>query len=175
MKTTKEEIDPVTQDIYEILHVRRMESFQGTMMCLLSPWNFPFEFSTKVVTPLISEHTLGANLLVSLFVLSLNHQNPQLGLIALSSINVIANATSKVMRVQILLSKLNISCHKTTTLWCDNIGAKNLYLILCFMLEQSIEKLIIILFEKEFLEELMRSILFIQRIKRLTDLLKLYL
>jgi hypothetical protein len=43
------------------------------------------------------------------------------------------------------------------------------------MLEQSIEKLIIILFEKEFLEELIRSILFIQRIKRLTDLLKLYL
>jgi hypothetical protein len=30
VKTTKEEIDPATQDIYEILHVRRMESFQGT-------------------------------------------------------------------------------------------------------------------------------------------------
>jgi hypothetical protein len=39
------------------------------------------------ITPLISvnsEHTLGANLLVPLFVLSLNHQNPQLGLIVLS-------------------------------------------------------------------------------------------
>ena len=39
-----------------------------------------------VVTPLVpvhSEHILGANSLVPLFVLSLNHQNPQLGLIAL--------------------------------------------------------------------------------------------
>jgi hypothetical protein len=56
-------------------------------MCLFCPRNFPFEFSTKVVTPLISvdsEHTLGANLLVPLFVLPLNHQNPQLGLITLS-------------------------------------------------------------------------------------------
>jgi hypothetical protein len=40
-----------------------------------------------VVTPLVpvhSKHTLGANLLVPLFVLSLNHQNPHLGLIALT-------------------------------------------------------------------------------------------
>jgi hypothetical protein len=40
-----------------------------------------------VVTPLVpvySEHILGANSLVLLFVLSLNHQNPQLGLIALT-------------------------------------------------------------------------------------------
>jgi hypothetical protein len=27
---TKGEIDPATQDIYKSLHVRRMESFQGT-------------------------------------------------------------------------------------------------------------------------------------------------
>jgi hypothetical protein len=56
-----------------------MESFQGTTDV--------FVFSKKVVTPSISvdfEHTLGVNLLVSLFVLSLNHQNPQLGLTALS-------------------------------------------------------------------------------------------
>jgi hypothetical protein len=49
-----------------------------------------------VVTPLVpvhSEHILGANSLVSLFVLSLNHHNPQLGLIAL--INGEANYTLK--------------------------------------------------------------------------------
>jgi hypothetical protein len=40
-----------------------------------------------VVTPLVpahSEHILGANLFVPLFVLSLNHQNPLLELIALT-------------------------------------------------------------------------------------------
>jgi hypothetical protein len=39
------------------------------------------------VTPLVPvhyEHILGANSLVPLFVLSLNRQNPQLGLIALT-------------------------------------------------------------------------------------------
>jgi hypothetical protein len=39
------------------------------------------------VTPLVPvhfEHTLGSNLLVPLFVLSLNHQNPHLGLIGLT-------------------------------------------------------------------------------------------
>jgi hypothetical protein len=42
-----------------------------------------------IVTPLVlvhSKHTLGANLLVPLFVLSLNHQNPHLGLIAVTPI-----------------------------------------------------------------------------------------
>jgi hypothetical protein len=46
-----------------------------------------FDVSTVVVTPLVpvhSEHILGANSIVPLFVLSLNHQNPKLGLIALT-------------------------------------------------------------------------------------------
>jgi hypothetical protein len=56
-------------------------------MRFLCPWNFLFDFSTVVVTPLFhvhSEHILGANLLAHLFVFSLNHQNRQLGLIALT-------------------------------------------------------------------------------------------
>jgi hypothetical protein len=45
------------------------------------------DFLPVAVTPLVpvpSKHILGANLLVSLFVLSLNHQNPHLGFIALT-------------------------------------------------------------------------------------------
>jgi hypothetical protein len=56
-------------------------------MCLFCPRNFLFDFSPVVVTPLVhvhSKHTLGVNLLVPLFVLSLNHQNPHLWLIALT-------------------------------------------------------------------------------------------
>jgi hypothetical protein len=33
VKTTKEELDPATQDIHKILYVRRMESFQGYCLC----------------------------------------------------------------------------------------------------------------------------------------------
>jgi hypothetical protein len=44
-------------------------------------------FLLSLILPLVpvhSKHILGANLLVPLFVLSLNHQNPHLGLIALT-------------------------------------------------------------------------------------------
>jgi hypothetical protein len=33
-KTTKEELDPATQDIHKILYVCRMESFQGYRLCV---------------------------------------------------------------------------------------------------------------------------------------------
>jgi hypothetical protein len=69
----------MSQDIYEILHVRRMEYFQGTIDVFALSLRLPFYFSTKVITPLFfvdTEYTLGANVLVPLFVLSLNYQNP---------------------------------------------------------------------------------------------------
>ena len=63
------------------------------------------------VTPLVtvhSKHTLGAKLLVPLFVLSLNHQNPQLRLIALtiSPFMVIDAKTYKVKKINIWNSKI---------------------------------------------------------------------
>jgi hypothetical protein len=47
-------------------------------------------FLLSLIPPLVpvhSKHILGANLLVPLFVLSLNHQKPQLGSIALTGFN----------------------------------------------------------------------------------------
>jgi hypothetical protein len=51
--------------------------FQGTAYVFLLSFILP-------LVPVHSKHILGANLLVPLFVLSLNHQNPHLGLIALT-------------------------------------------------------------------------------------------
>jgi hypothetical protein len=42
-KTTKQELDPATQDIYKILHDRRMESFQGTTDVFDLSLKLPFQ------------------------------------------------------------------------------------------------------------------------------------
>jgi hypothetical protein len=56
------------------------------MMYISCPQRIPFLLTIRVDAPIFTttEHVLGANLLETLFVLSFNHQNPQLGLIALT-------------------------------------------------------------------------------------------
>ena len=43
-----------------------------------------------------------------------------------SEYKAIANSTTEIMWVQILLNDLNINSPRTTKLWCDNLGAKYL-------------------------------------------------
>jgi hypothetical protein len=68
-------------------------------------------FLLSLILPLVPIHSkliLRANFLVPLFVLSLNHQNPHLGLIALkiSSFLVIDAKTYKVKRINIWSGKV---------------------------------------------------------------------
>jgi hypothetical protein len=60
------------------------------------------------LVPVHSKYIVGTKTLVPLFVLSLNHQNPHLGLIALtiSPFLVIDAKTNKVKKMKILCSKV---------------------------------------------------------------------
>jgi hypothetical protein len=71
-----------------------MKSFQGNCIVFLLSLLLP-------LVPVHSKHILGTNLLVPIFVLSLNHQNPHLGLIALtiSPFLVIDAETYKVKKI----------------------------------------------------------------------------
>jgi hypothetical protein len=70
--------------------------FKGTAYLFLLPLILP-------LVPIHSKHILETNLLVPLFVLSLNHQNPHLGLIALtiSPFLLIDAKTYKVKKINI--------------------------------------------------------------------------
>jgi hypothetical protein len=64
----------------------------------------------------------------------------------------LANATTEIMWIQILLLEIGIQAPRKAKLWCDNMGAKYLSANPVFMHVQNILKLIIILYEKELQE-----------------------
>jgi hypothetical protein len=65
-----------------------------------------------------------------------------------SKYKVVANATTEIIWVEVLLQELGVKQDSSFVIWCDNIGTTYYPPNQCFMLIQNISRLIIILFVK---------------------------